>query len=85
MGATSDNEDESTDIPVLEILQQSVKSLSDLMVRAVPKTSIPNSHNTQITVPLGHLRLRITEMVFLLIKLKKQNILDALVTSEVFG
>ena len=46
MGATSDNEDESTDIPVLEILQQSVKSLSDLMVRAVPKTSIPNSHNT---------------------------------------
>lgn len=68
----SDNEDENAVIPVLDLLRDTVKEISGLMERATPKVLIENSYNSDKTVPLGHLRLRITEMVYLLIKLKKQ-------------
>jgi len=70
MGVASDNEDDSAEIPVLDLLRDSIKNLSDLMDGSLPKSMVENSYNSERTVPLGHLRLRIIEMVYLLIKLK---------------
>ena len=85
MGGTSDNEDENASVPVLELLKDCIKNLSELMTKSEPKVLIENSYHTKPMVPLGHLRLKIVEFVYLLLKLKKQQILDALTTSEIFA
>ena len=45
---------------------------------------IETSYSLNI-VPLGHLRLRIIELLYHLVRLNKQNILDKLIETEVFG
>ena len=71
MGGNSDEGDENAEIPVLDLIAEHITHLSDLMSKAHPKMEIENSYNSDRKVPLGHLRLRITELVYLLIKLKK--------------
>lgn len=85
LGNASDNEEDSDDVPVLNLLRDSVKNLSTLLEKSQPKHLLENSYNTERTVPLGHLRLKIVEMIHLLIKLKKDEILNSLVTSEIFA
>ena len=46
MGAASDNEDEAADVPVLDLLRDSISHLSDLIERSEPKIMLENSYNT---------------------------------------
>ena len=72
MGGASDNEEENTEVPVLGLISDCVKNLSELMVQSEPKILLENSYHTKPIVPLGSLRLKIVEFVYLLLKLKKK-------------
>ena len=74
----SEDEDEDTESPLIEVLRSKIPDLAQYLDVSAPKYEIENSYDTAKKVPLGHLRLRIVELVHLLIKLNKPAILEAL-------
>ena len=67
----SDEEDEDSESPLLEILKANVPKIAPFLDVAAPKFEIENSYDTKRNTPLGHLRLRLVELVHLLIKLNR--------------
>eukprot|EP00347_Sterkiella_histriomuscorum_P022039 403331901 len=85
---TIQDEEESTqESPLIEVLSQSVHKFTNYLTlpSAVPRAEIDTSYDVRLTPPLGHLRLRIIELVIQLIKLNKKPIQDSLSESEVFA
>lgn len=93
----NDNEDEDTTIqqedeeaqtesPLIEILASQVHKIANYLSLPVsaPRTELDTSYDVKVA-PLGHLRLRIIELLYHLIKLKKPAILNALAETEVFA
>lgn len=72
---------------MIELLSQSITKFTSYLIlpAAVPRLEIETSYDVKLTPPLGHLRLRIIELVLQLIKLNKKAILDSLAESEVFA
>ncbi|CDW85853.1 UNKNOWN [Stylonychia lemnae] len=92
----NDNEDEDTIIqnedeegqesPLVEILSQSVSKLIAYLSSpaAAPRQEIDSSYDIKLA-PLGHLRLRIIDLIYQLVKLNKASILNSLAETNVFA
>jgi len=46
---------------------------------------LESSYDSKKYVPLGHLRLRLIELVYLMLKLHKPSIYEALAETEIFA
>jgi hypothetical protein len=81
----SDEEDEEGKNAFIDILKHSAKSISQYLDEGIPKDEITSSYNSQRVIPLGSLRLRIVELVHMLLKLNKVPILEALADTDIFN
>ena len=70
---------------MIELVTNNIRRISDYLnsSNAAPKTEIDTSYDAKL-VPLGHLRLRIVELVLHLLKLNKTPISSNLADSELF-
>jgi hypothetical protein len=74
----SDEEEETNAAgqnPLIEILNNNVRKISDYLTsgNSAPKCELETSYDVKL-IPLGHLRLRIVELVYHLLKLGKSAI-----------
>ena len=81
----SDEEDEEGKNAFIDLLKQVAKNITQYLEEAVPKVEIPNSYESRTLLPLGPLRLKIVELVHLLLKLNKTPIIEALADTEIFS
>jgi hypothetical protein len=80
----SDEEEESNEKPLIELLHANVRRAVNFLETSAPAVELESSYDKKF-VPLGHLRLRLVEFIFNLLKLNNQNILNALAGTEVFA
>ena len=82
----SDEEEETNAAgqnPLIEILNNNVRKISDYLTsgNSAPKCELETSYDVKL-IPLGHLRLRIVELVYHLLKLGKSAITQAVIDSD---
>lgn len=80
-----ENEESNVDNPLIEVIAHNCRRLSDFLHQhsVVVLESIDTSFGVKIA-PLGSLRLKIIELIYQLVRLNKQPILDAIADTEVF-
>jgi hypothetical protein len=77
--------EETTESPLVEILSQNVTRLSSfLQVPEAPTADLDTSFGQRLA-PLGNLRLMVIELIYQMVRLNKNIILDALVETDVFS
>jgi hypothetical protein len=67
----------------LEIIRQNIPRLESYLESAKPKFELDSQHGGTY-LPLGQLRLRLVELVYLLLKLNKPQVYEMLAESGVF-
>jgi len=66
-------------------LKAQIPKLLNYLKDATPKVDIESSYDTKRKVPFGSLRLRVVELVYLMIKLNKPTVYEALQDNEIFA
>lgn len=70
---------------MVEILKTVAKNISSYLDESTPQESLISQIDSRSVVPLGSLRLRIIELVHLLLKLNKAPIIEALGETDIFS
>lgn len=81
----SDEEDEEGKNSLIDILKSIAKNITQYLKEATPKEEITNSYESKTFIPLGSLRLKIVELVHLMLKLNKLPVIEALSDSDIFA
>ena len=78
-----DEEEAGGESPLLEIIRQNVPKLEEYLASAKPRNEIGGSYIGTNFLPLGSLRLRLVELVYLLLKLNKTPVYEMIATSNI--
>jgi hypothetical protein len=81
----SDEEDEEGKNALIDILKTIAKNASQYLDESTPKEELSASYVSKAAIPLGSLRLKIVELVHLMLKLNKSPVIEALSETDIFS
>ena len=78
----SDEEEENEYPPLLELVKTNLRRIVHLLEVSIPKEELPNSYDASKYIPLGSIRLKVVELVHLVMKLHKKQMYESVIDSD---